>query len=85
MSSSQPQPLTFRQKLANNDFGLPIFLILLLIAFNKWISSYDELEFALKAWLWVTNIGAVMVIVGMMGARVEKARAGKGVEQVKQG
>ncbi|KAG9649301.1 hypothetical protein KCU64_g9487, partial [Aureobasidium melanogenum] len=75
---SQPAPsLTLRQKLASNDFGLPIFLILLLLAFDKWITSY-ELEFALKAWLWITNVGAVMVIVGMWGARAEKAKAKQG-------
>ncbi|KAK6003085.1 hypothetical protein QM012_000930 [Aureobasidium pullulans] len=71
-----PQPLTFRQKLASSDLGLPIFLIFVLIAFDKWISSY-ELEFALKAWLWITNVGAIMVIVGMWGARAEKAKAVK--------
>ncbi|CAD0101207.1 unnamed protein product [Aureobasidium mustum] len=66
-------PSTLRQKLASNDFGLPIFLVLVLIAFNKLVTSY-EMDFAVRAWLWITNIGAVMVIVGMCGARVTKAQ-----------
>lgn len=75
MSTPQQTPLTLRQRLASSDFGLPIFLILLLIAFDKWITSY-ELEFALKAWLLITNVGAIMVIVGMSGARAQKAKQG---------
>ncbi|KAI4731353.1 hypothetical protein E4T49_00808 [Aureobasidium sp. EXF-10728] len=68
-----PPPLTIRQTLASNDFGLPMLLILLLLAFNGLVSSY-ELAFPMKVWLWTTNVGAVMVIVGMWGARRGKVK-----------
>jgi hypothetical protein len=67
--ATQTSPTTFRQKLANNAFTLPIILLFLLFAFNNWMSSYD-LAFPMKAWLFVTNVGVVLVGVGMCGARL---------------
>lgn len=78
-SSSLSRPSTFRQHLAANTFVLPIVLLILLVAFNKWISSYD-LAFPMRVWLWTTNVGVVMVGVGMFGARIagEGAKAKEG-------
>jgi hypothetical protein len=79
---SQPQTQDFsptlRQKLANNAFTLPIILVFLLIAFDNWISSYD-LAFPMRVWLWTTNVGVGMVVVGMCGARIAK-----GAEEMKE-
>jgi hypothetical protein len=83
MSTTTTQPPssfspTLRQKLADNAFTLPIILVFLLIAFDNWISSYD-LAFPMRVWLWLTNVGVGMVVVGMCGARIAK-----GAEVVKE-
>jgi hypothetical protein len=83
MSTTQPPSSpdfspTLRQKLADNAFTLPIILVFLLIAFDNWISSYD-LAFPMRVWLWLTNVGVGMVVVGMCGARIAK-----GAEVVKE-
>jgi hypothetical protein len=79
-TQTQPPPdqslsLTLRKTLANGTFTLPIMLVFMLIAFDTWIFSY-ELAFPMKVWMWTTNVGAVMVLVGMCGARVAKERGG---------
>jgi len=78
-TTAQPRPSTFRQHLAANTFTLPVILLFLLIAFNKWISSYD-LAFPMRVWLWITDLGVVMVGVGMFGARIagESAKVKEG-------
>lgn len=79
-SSPLSRPSTLRQHLAANTFTLPFVLLVLLFAFNKWISSYD-LAFPMRVWLWTTNVGVVMVGVGMTGARI----AGEGTVKAKEG